>query len=81
VLDILFALVFVALIGLTLRRGTKDPVCGMTVDRHAGGPSSVYAGKTYYFCGAHCKHRFDEQPELFSSRSRDAASGHPTSHA
>ena len=81
VLDILFALVFVALIGLTLRRGTKDPVCGMTVDRHAGGPTSVYAGKTYYFCGAHCKHRFDEQPELFSSRSRGAATGHPTSHA
>jgi len=81
VLDLLFALVFVALVALTLRRGTKDPVCGMTVDRNAGGPTSVYAGKTYYFCGAHCKHRFDEQPELFSSRSRDAASGHPTSHA
>jgi uncharacterized membrane protein YraQ (UPF0718 family)/YHS domain-containing protein len=81
VLDIVFALVFVALIGLTLRRGAKDPVCGMTVDRHAGNPTSVYAGKTWYFCGAHCKHRFDEQPELFSSRSRAAASGHPTSHA
>jgi YHS domain-containing protein/uncharacterized membrane protein YraQ (UPF0718 family) len=81
VLDILFALVFVALIALTLRRGAKDPVCGMTVDRKAGGPTSSYAGRTYYFCSAHCKHRFDEQPELFSSRSRDAASGHPTSHA
>jgi uncharacterized protein len=81
VLDILFALVFVALIALTLRRGVKDPVCGMTVDRKAGGPTSVYAGKTWFFCGAHCKHRFDEQPELFSSRSRDAASGRPTSHA
>jgi uncharacterized protein len=81
VLDILFALVFVALIALTLRRGVKDPVCGMTVDRKAGGPTSVYAGKTWFFCSAHCKHRFDEQPELFSSRSRDAASGRPTSHA
>ena len=81
VLDILFALVFVALIGLTLRRGATDPVCGMTVDRHAGKPTSVYAGKTWFFCGDHCKHRFDEEPERFSSRSRDAASGHPTSHA
>jgi hypothetical protein len=80
VLDILFALVFVALLALTLRRGAKDPVCGMTVDRHGGNPTSDYAGKTWYFCGAHCKHRFDEQPEVFSSRSRDAASGHPTSH-
>jgi hypothetical protein len=81
VLDILFALVFVALLALTLRRGARDPVCGMTVDRKAGNPTSVYAGKTWFFCGAHCKHRFDEQPELFSSRSGDAASGHPTSHA
>jgi uncharacterized protein len=81
VLDILFAIVFVALVALTLRRGAKDPVCGMTVDRNAGNPTSVHAGKTYFFCGAHCKHRFDEQPDAFSSRSRDAASDHPTSHA
>ena len=50
-LDILFAFVFVALIALTLRRGVKDPVCGMTVDRHAGNPTSVHDGKTYSFCG------------------------------
>ena len=81
VLDILFGVVFVALVALTLRRGAKDPVCGMTVDRKAGNPTSVHAGKTYYFCGKHCKHRFDWQPEVFSSRSRDAASDHPTSHA
>jgi uncharacterized protein len=80
VLDILFALVFVALIALTVRRGATDPVCGMTVDRHAGKPTSVYAGKTWFFCGAHCKHRFDEDPAAFSSRSPSAASGHPTSH-
>jgi uncharacterized membrane protein YraQ (UPF0718 family)/YHS domain-containing protein len=81
VLDILFGLVFVALLALTFRRGARDPVCGMTVDRHAGKPTSVYAGRTYFFCGAHCRHRFDEDPEAFSSRSRGAASGHPTSHA
>jgi len=80
VLDILFGLVFVALVGLTLRRGARDPVCGMTVDRHAGNPTSVFAGRTWHFCGNHCKHRFDEEPELFSSRSPGAASGHPTSH-
>jgi uncharacterized protein len=80
VLDIVFGLVFVLLIGLTFRRGARDPVCGMTVDRHAGNPTSVYAGKTWFFCGAHCKHRFDEQPEAFSSRSRGAATAPPTSH-
>ncbi len=59
VLDILFAFVFVALIGLTLRRGAKDPVCGMTVDRHSGNPVSVHDGRTYYFCSEHCKERFE----------------------
>jgi uncharacterized membrane protein YraQ (UPF0718 family)/YHS domain-containing protein len=66
VLDIFFALVFVALIALTLRRGAKDPVCGMTVDRHAGGPSSTHLGRRYFFCGEHCKHTFDTRPEAYT---------------
>jgi uncharacterized membrane protein YraQ (UPF0718 family)/YHS domain-containing protein len=63
VLDVIFGVVFVALIALTLRRGAKDPVCGMTVDRNAGAPTSEQHGRTYYFCGAHCKHTFDANPE------------------
>ncbi|HEY8644657.1 MAG TPA: permease, partial [Gaiellaceae bacterium] len=63
VLDVIFGAVFVALIALTLRRGAKDPVCGMTVDRNAGGPTSTRRGRTYYFCGAHCKHTFDANQE------------------
>jgi uncharacterized membrane protein YraQ (UPF0718 family)/YHS domain-containing protein len=66
VLDVIFGAVFVALIALTLRRGAKDPVCGMTVDRQAGGPTSSHRGRTYYFCGAHCKHTFDHDPEAYS---------------
>jgi YHS domain-containing protein len=66
VLDVLFGAVFVALIGLTLRRGAKDPVCGMTVDRQAGGPTTQRLGHTYYFCGAHCKHTFDATPEAYT---------------
>ena len=67
VLDILLAVVFVALIGLTLRRGVKDPVCGMTVDKQAGGPTSQFQGRTIYFCGAHCKHTFDADPARYTS--------------
>ena len=81
VLDIAFGVVFVALVALTLRRGARDPVCGMTVDRNAGKPTSVHAGRTWFFCGMHCKERFDADPGAFSSRSRGAASAHPTSHA
>jgi uncharacterized protein len=66
VLDVIFGVVFVALIALTLRRGAKDPVCGMTVDRNAGGPTSERQGRTYYFCGGHCKHTFDADPEAYT---------------
>jgi uncharacterized protein len=66
VLDVIFAVVFVALVALTLRSGVKDPVCGMTVDRNAGGPTSEHHGRTYYFCSSHCKHTFDESPEAYT---------------
>jgi uncharacterized membrane protein YraQ (UPF0718 family)/YHS domain-containing protein len=69
VLNILFLAVAAALVTLTLRRGAKDPVCGMTVDRHAGKPTSVYQGQTVYFCGPGCKAKFDAEPERYSRRS------------
>ena len=71
VLDVVAAVVFVGLIGLTLRRDTRDPVCGMTVGRN--GPSARVGVRTYYFCSEHCR-------SVFSSRSRDAASVRSTSH-
>jgi uncharacterized membrane protein YraQ (UPF0718 family)/YHS domain-containing protein len=68
VLDILFALVFIALIALTLRRGVKDPVCGMSVDRHGGGPTSTHGEHTFHFCGAGCKTSFDADPGRYIHR-------------
>jgi YHS domain-containing protein len=61
VLDIVFALVFAALFAMTFLRGAKDPMCGMTVDRRAGKPTSVVGGRVFYFCGLGCKARFDAQ--------------------
>ena len=66
VLNILFFFVAAALVALTLRRGTRDPVCGMTVDRFRTPHRSVFAGRTFYFCGAGCKRRFDANPEAYS---------------
>ena len=65
VLDLVFAAVFAVLIVLTLRRGARDPVCGMTVDRHAGKPTSVHHGHTYWFCSTGCKQRFDDAPASY----------------
>jgi len=70
VLNILAFLVFGVLVALTLRRGAKDPVCGMTVD-HETPHTSVFHGHTVYFCSAACKARFDADPESFLE-----ASGH-----
>ena len=40
---------------------TKDPICGMTVDE----ATALHAnrdGKTFYFCGDHCRQKFLSMP-------------------
>jgi putative intracellular protease/amidase/YHS domain-containing protein len=53
----------------TTRTGTDAspvcPVCWMDVDPQTS-PRSTYAGKTYYFCMAAHKERFDASPAVFS---------------
>ena len=65
-LNIVFTLVAAALFSLTVRRGARDPVCGMTVDRNTTPHHSERDGTTYYFCGAGCKRRFDEEPAKYT---------------
>ena len=57
-LNIVAFVVFGLLFALTFRRGAKDPVCGMTVDRKTP-HTSFSGGRTVYFCSAHCKKQFD----------------------
>lgn len=85
-LDIAAFVVAASLISLTLRRGAKDPVCGMTVDRRKTTFTSEFHGRAVYFCSAHCKARFDADPESFLGPSgREAAAmahggGHEHQH-
>lgn len=44
----------------------KDPVCGMEVDEQKAAATSVYQGKTYYFCAAGCKREFDRDPVKYA---------------
>ena len=40
---------------------TKDPICGMSVDER----TALHAerdGKTFYFCGEHCRQAFLSRP-------------------
>jgi YHS domain-containing protein len=62
-LNALALVVFIALFGLTMRRGATDPVCGMTVDR-AKALRAEHDGHTYYFCSEHCRMSFDKEAAL-----------------
>ena len=42
-----------------------DPVCGMEVDTAKTPYKSVYKGRVYYFCSAHCKRAFEASPETY----------------
>ena len=64
-LNIVFFTIAGVLVALTVRRGARDPVCGMTVDRSKTPYRSEYHGHTVYFCSAGCKERFDEAPERY----------------
>jgi membrane fusion protein, copper/silver efflux system len=51
---------------------TKDPVCGMTVnpaEARSASLSSEHEGKTYFFCSAACKRRFEAPSQLGLSAS------------
>jgi uncharacterized membrane protein YraQ (UPF0718 family) len=61
-LNIVFTVVAAGLVALTLRRGARDPVCGMTVDRRKALTLEV-DGQTYYFCGPGCRAKFEARLE------------------
>jgi uncharacterized protein len=71
-LDIAFTLVAAALIGLTLRRGARDPVCGMTVDRSKA-LRLERGGRTYFFCGPGCLAKFEATAGAAGAAERAAA--------
>jgi Cu+-exporting ATPase len=37
----------------------------MTIDEHKAARKSEYQGKTYYFCAAVCKAKFDANPSAY----------------
>jgi hypothetical protein len=79
-LNIVFLGVAAWLVGLTLRRGARDPVCGMTVDRDKTAFRSEHAGRTVYFCSAGCKARFDAEPERYGEGQEAAPLAHAGEH-
>jgi len=52
--------IFAALFAITLRRGARDPECGMRVDRSRA-PSLEADGRTVYFCGEGCLRAYQRE--------------------
>lgn len=81
-LNIVFFIAAAVLLALTIRRGARDPVCGMTVDRAKTPHRSVVDGRTFSFCGAGCKAKFDADPGAYldPARRRGATPAHAGHH-
>jgi xanthine dehydrogenase accessory factor len=43
----------------------KDPICGMTVEKSKAKHKIEFQGKTFYFCCAVCKQKFELSPERY----------------
>ncbi|HYX78081.1 MAG TPA: permease [Solirubrobacterales bacterium] len=70
VLNVLATGMFAALMYLTVRRGVRDPVCGMTVDRHRAIAATV-DGRRFHFCSEGCRASF------LAAREAEAADAAP----
>jgi hypothetical protein len=69
VLNLLATALFAALFGLTMRRGTTDPVCGMRVDRHKALRSETPEG-TASFCSEQCRDAYETAARQDAARER-----------
>jgi YHS domain-containing protein len=79
-LNLLGLAVFLALFGMTMRRGVTDPVCGMKVDRSKA-LKTEHAAQTYYFCSEHCRHSFIAQPGRYTGQDAAAIEQPMPTHA
>jgi uncharacterized protein len=76
VLNFLFTIVGLALIWLTVRRGSTDPVCGMTVDRRTP-HRTRFEGRMAHFCSSDCRAAFEADPERYAGRLRGTRGWRP----
>ena len=44
----------------------RDVVCGMQIDPKNAAAKSEFKGKTYSFCSASCKAKFDANPSQYA---------------
>lgn len=52
-----------------------DPVCRMEVEEDKAVDTTVFRGKTYYFCATVCKEKFERDPERYLEEEEGPGSG------
>jgi len=57
--------------------GERDPVCGMTVDPATSKHRAEHGGRTYHFCSAGCRTKFEADPERYLTPKPAAAPAAP----
>jgi YHS domain-containing protein len=62
---------------LTVRRGAKDPVCRMRVDRYRTHHKTEFAGREYYFCSAGCQEEFETKPDHYAHHAHGTRGNRP----
>ena len=74
ILNIIALLAFAGLYWLYRTRGgagaeryAKDPVCRMQVEKEHAPATATLGTQQYWFCSDHCKHRFQSDPQRFTS--------------
>lgn len=50
----------------------KDPVCGMKIKAGEAKFKTEFKGKTYYFCSADCKEKFDKEPTKYVKEEKES---------
>ncbi|MCW5891255.1 MAG: heavy metal translocating P-type ATPase [bacterium] len=58
-----------------MAEGTRDLVCGMTVDPEKTPHRHELDGVAYHFCGARCRERFAADPQGFLAKAAGASAG------
>jgi uncharacterized membrane protein YraQ (UPF0718 family)/YHS domain-containing protein len=79
-LNIVGLMIFAALIGLTVRRGVSDAVCGMKVGKSKA-IRKDFAGHSYFFCSQHCLHAFQAEPDRYTNANKNVTQGRAHAHA
>jgi uncharacterized membrane protein YraQ (UPF0718 family)/YHS domain-containing protein len=76
-LNILFTVVAGVFVALTVRRGAKDPVCRMRVDRYRTPHHATFEDHTYFFCTAGCRDEFQGNPAHYAHHAHGTRGNRP----